>query len=40
MQDGQHGRGPPEVEQSLAVGGNMLVMAEAEAEKVAEFIVG
>jgi hypothetical protein len=40
LQDGQHGRGPPEVEQSLAVGGNMLVMAGAEAEKVAEFIVG
>src|SRR3954447_11354114 len=39
FQDGQHGRGPPEVEQSLAVGGNMLVMAGAEAEKVAEFIV-
>jgi hypothetical protein len=28
------------VEQSLAVGGNMLVMAGAEAEKVAQFIVG
>src|SRR3954468_16668108 len=27
LQDGQHGRGPPEVEQSLAVRGNMLVMA-------------
>src|SRR4051812_10886754 len=40
FQDGQHGRGPPEVEQSLAVGGNMLVMAGAEAEKVAQFIVG
>src|SRR3954464_10858998 len=40
LQDGQHGRGPPEVEQSLAVGGNMLVVAGAEAEKVAQFIVG
>src|SRR3954468_23094970 len=40
LQDGQHGRGPPEVEESLAVGGNMLVMAGAEAEKVAQFIVG
>jgi hypothetical protein len=28
------------VEQSLAVGGNVLVMAGAEAEKVAEFVVG
>ena len=40
FQDGQHGHGPPEVEQSLAIGGNMLMMAGAEAEKVAEFIVG
>src|SRR4051812_24370455 len=40
FQDGQHGRGPPEVEQSLAVGGNVLVMAGAEVEKVAEFVVG
>src|SRR3954452_804014 len=39
LQDGQHGRGPPEVEQSAAIGGNMLVVAGAEAEKVAEFIV-
>ena len=39
MQDGQHGRGPPEVEQSAAIGGNMLMGAGAEAEKVAQFIV-
>src|SRR4051795_12607767 len=39
LQDGQHGRGPPEVEESAAIGGNMLVMAGAEAEKVAQFIV-
>src|SRR3954454_10101411 len=39
LQDGQHGRSPPEVEQSLAVGGNVLVVAGAEAEKVAEFVV-
>src|SRR4051812_24760373 len=39
FQDGQHGRGPPEVEESAAIGGNMLVVAGAEAEKVAEFIV-
>src|SRR3954451_7707562 len=40
LQDGQHGRGPPEVEQSASVGGNVLVGAGAEAEEVAEFIVG
>ncbi len=39
MQNGQHGRGPPEVKQSAAVGGNVLVMAGAEAEEVAQFIV-
>ena len=39
LQDGQHGRGPPEVEQSAAVGGNVLVVAGAEAEKVAQVIV-
>ena len=33
------GRGPPEVEQSLAVGGYVLVVAGAEAEEVAQFIV-
>src|SRR4051794_22028529 len=37
--DGPHGRGLPELEQSLAVGGHVLVMAGAEAEKVAQFIV-
>src|SRR3954465_7999906 len=39
LQNGQHGRGPPEVEQSAAVGGNVLMVAGARAEKVAEFIV-
>ncbi len=39
LQDGQHGRSPPEVEQSASVGGNVLVMAGAEAEEVAQFIV-
>src|SRR4051812_28381286 len=32
LQNGQHGRGPPEVEQSPAIGGNVLVGAGAEAE--------
>src|SRR5918999_6157955 len=36
---GQHGRGPPEVEQSAAVGGHVLVVAGARAEEVAQFIV-
>src|SRR5215204_386862 len=40
LQDGQHGRSPPEVEQSAAVGGNVLMVAGAEAEEVAQFIVG
>src|SRR3954468_23251564 len=40
FQDGQHCHGPPEEEQSASVGGYVLVMAGAEAEKVAEFIVG
>ena len=40
LQDGQHGRGPPEVEQSASVGGNMLMVAGAEAEDVAQFVVG
>src|SRR5215211_3095687 len=39
LQDGQHGRTPPEVEQSAAIGGNMLVVVGARAEEVAEFIV-
>src|SRR4051794_34113164 len=34
LQDGQHGRGPPEVEQSAAVGGHMLMVAGARAEDV------
>jgi hypothetical protein len=36
----QHGRGPPEVEESAAIGGNVLMVAGAEAEKVMEFVVG
>src|SRR5215203_4786338 len=39
LQNGQHGRGPPEVEQSAAVGGHMLMVAGARAEKVAQFVV-
>src|SRR5215207_7782935 len=39
FQDGQHGRGPPEVEQSAAIGGHMLMGAGARAEEVAQFIV-
>jgi hypothetical protein len=39
LQDGQHGHTPPEVEESAAIGGYVLVMAGARAEKVAEFIV-
>jgi hypothetical protein len=39
LQDGQHGRGPPEVEQSAAIGGYVLVVAGARAEEVAQFIV-
>src|SRR5215218_8155528 len=39
LHDGQHGRGPPEVEQSAAVGGHVLMVAGARAEEVAQFIV-
>src|SRR3954467_12345785 len=39
LQDSQHGHTPPEVEQSAAIGGNMLMVAGAEAEEVAQFIV-
>src|SRR5215218_210595 len=39
FQDDQHGRSPPEVEQSLAIGGYVLVGAGARAEDVAQFIV-
>src|SRR4051812_41701456 len=39
LQDGQHGHTPPEVEQSAAIGENMLMVAGAEAEEVAQFIV-
>ena len=39
LQDDQHGHTPPEVEQSAAIGGNMLMGAGAEAEEVAQFIV-
>ena len=34
-----HGRGSPEVEQSASVGGNVLMVAGARAEIVAQFIV-
>src|SRR5215213_11590712 len=39
LQDGQHRHTPPEVEQSAAVGGHMLMGAGARAEKVAQFVV-
>src|SRR3954454_10408302 len=39
LQDGQHRHGPPEVEESAAIGGRMLMGAGAEAEEVAQFIV-
>jgi hypothetical protein len=38
FQDGQHRHTPPE-EESLAVGGHMLMVAGARAEKVAQLIV-
>jgi|tagenome__1003787_1003787.scaffolds.fasta_scaffold17694497_1 hypothetical protein len=34
LQDGQHGRGPPEELESAAIGGNMLVVAGARAKEV------
>src|SRR3954453_6988002 len=40
LQDGQHRHSPPEKEESAAIGGNVLVVAGAEAEKVAQFVVG
>ena len=39
LQDGQHGHGPPEELESAASGGNMLVVAGARTEKVAQLIV-
>jgi hypothetical protein len=39
LQHAQHGHGAAEELESAAIGGNMLVMAGARAEKVAEFIV-
>lgn len=39
FEDAQHDHGSAEGEQSAASGGNVLVVAEAEAEKVAELIV-
>ena len=39
LQDAQHGYGSPEKEQSAAICGNVLVVAGAEAEEVAELIV-
>ena len=39
FQEAQHCHGSPEEEQPAAIGGDMLVTAGAEAEKVAELIV-
>jgi len=39
LQDDQHHHTPPEKEESTAIGGYVLIVAGAEAEKVAEFIV-
>src|SRR5215218_572722 len=39
FEEGQHGRGPAEQEQSTAVGGDVLVVAGAGAEEVAELVV-
>src|SRR3954453_1837501 len=39
LQDGQHRHTPPEGEERASVGGNMLVMAGARGEEVAQFIV-
>ena len=39
LQDGQHGHAPPEELESAAIGGNMLMVAGARAEEVAQFIV-
>jgi hypothetical protein len=39
LQHAQHGHGAAEELESAAIGGNMLVMTGARAEKVAEFIV-
>src|SRR3954454_578567 len=39
FQEAQHGHGPPEKEQSAAIGGNVLVRTGTEAEEVPEFVV-
>src|SRR5688572_16954127 len=39
FEDGQHRRGPAEQEQPTAVGGDVLVVAGAGSEEVAEFVV-
>src|SRR4051812_28831313 len=39
FQDGQHGHAAAEELESAAIGGNMLMVAGARAEKVAQFIV-
>src|SRR3954453_20441105 len=39
LQDGQHRHTPPEKEESAAVGGHMLMVAGARAEKVAQLII-
>ena len=39
FEDGQHRRGPAEQEQPTAVGGDVLVVAGAGSEEIAEFVV-
>ena len=39
LQDGQHGHAAAEELESAAIGGNMLMVAGARAEEVAQFIV-
>jgi hypothetical protein len=39
LQDGQHRHTPPEKEESLAIGGHVLMEAGTRAEEVAQFIV-
>src|SRR5688500_1320767 len=39
FQDAQYGHGSPEEKQPAAIGGDMLVTAGAEAEKIAELVV-
>ena len=39
LQDGQHRHTSPEMEQSAAIGGNVLMVAGARAEKVSQFVI-